>query len=136
MTVISTERFNIGVAAERSGVTAKMIRYYETLGLLPSVGRTDSGYRTYGDKEVHTLRFVRRARDLGFDMTEIAELLKLWQNRRRASSDVKRIALKHVADLDRRMQEMAAMKTTLEHLADCCAGDHRPDCPILEELAH
>lgn len=136
MTVISTERFNIGEAAERSGVTAKMIRYYETLGLLPSVGRTDSGYRLYGDKEVHTLRFIRRARDLGFDMTEIAELLKLWQNRRRASSDVKRIALKHVADLDRRMQEMAAMKTTLEHLAHCCAGDHRPDCPILEELAH
>ncbi len=127
--------FNIGEAAARSGVSAKMIRYYETLSLLPKVHRTDSGYRQYGPKEVHTLRFVRRARELGFSLVEIAALLKLWQNRRRASADVKRIALLHVADLDRRMGEMAAMKRTLEALADGCHGDGRPECPILDELA-
>ena len=127
--------FNIGEAAARSGVSAKMIRHYETLSLLPKVGRTASGYRQYGPREVHTLRFVRRARALGFSMVEIAALLKLWQNRRRASADVKRIALSHVADLDRRMSEMAAMKRTLESLAACCHGDDRPDCPILDELA-
>ena len=127
--------FIIGEAASQSGVSAKMVRHYESLGLLPKVKRTDAGYRLYGEPEVHTLRFIRRSRDLGFSMAEIAELLKLWQNRRRASSDVKRIALSHVADLDRRMQEMAAMKRTLERLANCCHGDHRPDCPILDELA-
>ena len=127
--------FNIGEAAARSGVSAKMIRHYESLSLLPKVGRTASGYRQYGPREVHTLRFVRRARELGFSMVEIAALLKLWQNRRRASADVKRIALSHVADLDRRMSEMAAMKRTLESLAACCHGDDRPDCPILDELA-
>ena len=126
---------NIGQAADRSGVSAKMVRHYESLGLLPRIGRTESGYRQYAEKEVHTLRFIRRARDLGFSMSEIAELLKLWQNRRRASADVKRIALSHVADLDRRMEEMAAMKRTLERLADCCHGDERPNCPILDELA-
>lgn len=128
-------QFNIGEAAARSGVSAKMVRHYESLGLLPKVGRTEAGYRRYSEKEVHTLRFIRRARDLGFSMVEIAELLKLWQNRRRASADVKRIAMAHVHDLDRRMQEMAEMKRTLEHLAHCCHGDHRPDCPILDELA-
>jgi Cu(I)-responsive transcriptional regulator len=126
---------NIGEAATRSGVSAKMVRHYESLGLLPAVARTDAGYRQYGDSEVHTLRFIRRARDLGFGMAEIAELLKLWQNRRRASGDVKRIALAHVADLDRRIAEMTAMKRTLERLAGCCHGDQRPDCPILDELA-
>lgn len=127
--------FNIGEAASRSGVSAKMVRHYESLGLLPKVGRTDAGYRQYGPNEVHTLRFIRHARELGFSMVEIAALLKLWQNRRRASADVKRIALSHVADLDRRMTEMATMKRTLEALADCCHGDARPDCPILDELA-
>ena len=131
----STDRLNIGQAAARSGVSAKMVRHYESLGLLPAVARTDAGYRQYGDKEVHTLRFIRRARKLGFGMVEIAQLLKLWQNRRRASADVKRIALAHVADLERRMAEMEAMKRTLERLAACCHGDHRPDCPILDELA-
>ena len=128
------ERFNIGVAAARSGVSPKMVRHYESLGLLPAVARTDAGYRQYGEREVHTLRFIRRARDLGFSIAEISELLKLWQNRRRASGDVKRIALSHVADLDRRMAEMAAMKQTLARLASCCHGDDRPDCPILDEL--
>ena len=126
---------NIGEAAQRSGVSAKMVRHYESLGLLPPVVRTDAGYRQYGDNEVHTLRFIRRARDLGFGMTEIAELLKLWQNRRRASGDVKRIALAHMADLDRRIAEMEAMKRTLSRLASCCHGDQWPDCPILDELA-
>lgn len=127
--------FNIGEAAARSGVSAKMARHYEALGLLPSVPRTEAGYRRYGDREVHTLRFIRRARDLGFSMVEIAELLALWQNRRRTSASVKRIALAHVADLDRRMAEMAAMRRTLHDLADCCHGDQRPDCPILDELS-
>lgn len=128
-------RFNIGTAAARSGVSAKMVRHYESLGLLPAVARTDAGYRQYGEREVHTLRFIRRARELGFSMAEIAELLKLWQNRRRSSADVKRIALSHAADLDRRIEEMTAMKRTLERLAKSCHGDQRPDCPIIDELA-
>ena len=131
----ATQPVNIGEAAARSGVSAKMIRHYESLGLVPGVSRTDAGYRQYTENTVHTLRFIRRARDLGFSMTEIAELLKLWQNKRRASADVKRIALAHAQDLHRRIEEMAAMKRTLERLADCCHGDHRPDCPILDELA-
>ncbi|MCS6765290.1 MAG: Cu(I)-responsive transcriptional regulator [Candidatus Protistobacter heckmanni] len=126
---------NIGQAAARSGVTAKMIRHYEALGLLPKVSRTDSGYRQYGEADIHTLSFIKRARSLGFSMAEIAALLKLWQNKRRASADVKRIALAHVADLERRIAEMAAMRDTLGHLAARCHGDHRPDCPILGELA-
>ncbi|MGH6647909.1 Cu(I)-responsive transcriptional regulator [Aquabacterium sp.] len=130
-----TGPMNIGQAAAQSGVSAKMVRHYESLGLLPKVARTQAGYRQYGEREVHTLRFIKHARQLGFGMTEVAELLKLWQNRRRSSADVKRIALAHVADLDRRMREMADMKRTLERLAQCCHGDERPDCPILDELA-
>ncbi|AMO23966.1 Cu(I)-responsive transcriptional regulator [Ramlibacter solisilvae] len=126
---------NIGEAAQRSGVSAKMVRHYESLGLLPRVARTDAGYRQYGDKEVHTLRFIRRARDLGFSMSEIAELLKLWQNQRRSSASVKRIASAHLAALDAKMAEMAAMRNALKHLVHCCSGDERPDCPILDELA-
>ena len=129
-----SEHFNIGEAASRSGVSAKMVRHYESLGLLPSVARTESGYRQYTDKEVHTLRFIRRSRDLGFSMAEIADLLKLWQNRRRSSADVRRIATKHVDELDRRLAEMAGMRKSLQHLIHCCHGDHRPDCPILDEL--
>jgi len=126
---------NIGEAAAKSNVSAKMVRHYESLGLLTRVARSDAGYRQYGMAEVHTLRFIRRARELGFSMAEIAELLKLWQNRRRASADVKRIAQAHVADLDRRIAEMASMKRTLETLVHCCHGNDRPDCPILDELA-
>lgn len=125
---------NIGQAASQAGVSAKMVRHYESLGLLPKIARTESGYRQYEEREVHTLRFIRGGRDLGFSMAEIADLLKLWQNRRRASADVKRIALAHVADLDRRMGEMAAMKKTLVDLANGCRGDDRPNCPILDEL--
>ena len=131
---MAAEPFNIGQAAARSGVSAKMVRHYESLGLLPRIARTGSGYRQYTDNEVHALRFIRRSRDLGFSMVEIAELLKLWHNRRRASADVKRIALVHVADLERRMEEMAAMKRTLETLVRACHGDHRPDCPSLDQL--
>jgi MerR family copper efflux transcriptional regulator len=128
--------FNIGDAARQSGVSAKMVRHYESLGLLPRVGRTDAGYRQYTANEVHTLRFIKRSRDLGFSMAEIAQLLKLWQNRRRASAQVKKIALDHVEDLSRRIAEMEEMKRALEHLADCCHGDERPECPILDELGH
>jgi MerR family copper efflux transcriptional regulator len=134
-TVASQGPFNIGQAASQSGVSAKMVRHYEALGLLPAVHRTDAGYRQYGDKQIHTLRFIRRARDLGFSMAEIAELLKLWQNQDRASADVKRIAQAHVADLARRIAEMEAMRQTLAQLADCCQGNARPDCPILSGLA-
>ena len=126
---------NVGEAASRSGLSAKMVRYYESIGLLPEITRTDSGYRQYSEKDVHLLRFIRRARDLGFSMSEIAELLKLWQDNRRASAQVKKIAMAHVAELNRRMQEMNEMKRTLERLADCCHGDERPDCPILDGLA-
>ncbi len=127
--------FNIGEAAALSGVSAKMLRHYEALGLLPRVARTYSGYRQYGPSEVHTLRFIRRARDLGFGIPEIKLLLDLWQNRRRASVNVKRIALEHVADLDRRIAEMQAMKRTLAALAHSCHGDDRAECPILDDLA-
>ena len=128
------EIFNIGQAAQRANVSAKMARHYESLGLLPQVVRTDSGYRQYTEKEVHTLRFIKRARDLGFSMPEISELLKLWQNKRRSSASVKRIASAHVADLDQRIEELTAMRRTLQNLVHCCHGDHRPDCPILDEL--
>ena len=133
--VLDSGPFNIGQAAKQSGVSAKMVRHYESLGLLPAVHRTDAGYRQYGDRQIHTLRFIRRARALGFSMLEIAELLKLWQNQQRASADVKRIAQAHVADLERRIVEMQAMRQTLAELAHCCAGNDRPDCPILSGLA-
>lgn len=126
---------NIGAAAARSGVSAKMIRHYESLNMLPPVARSEGGYRLYSERELHQLRFIRHARDLGFSIAEITELLALWQDRERASADVKRIALAHVHELERKMSELAAMKATLQRLADCCHGDHRPDCPILDELA-
>lgn len=126
---------NIGQAAAASAVSAKMIRHYESLGLLPPAPRTDSGYRQYDEATVHTLRFIRRARDLGFGLDEIEKLLGLWRNRRRSSAEVKRIALEHAADLQRRIDEMRAMQRTLQQLAHCCHGDERPDCPILDDLA-
>ncbi len=125
---------SISEAAERAGVSAKMIRHYEDLGMIPKVGRTQAGYRIYRDSDIHTLRFIRRARDLGFTMKEIETLLGLWQNRRRASADVKKLAVKHLADLDARIAEMQEMRSALAKLADCCQGDERPDCPILEDL--
>lgn len=125
---------NIGEAARASGVSAKMIRYYEQSGLIPKAGRTTAGYRDYSTNDVHMLRFVRRSRDLGFSMAEIEELLQLWRDRSRQSADVKRIALTRIADLRRRIQKMEEMAATLEHLASCCSGDNRPDCPILADL--
>jgi MerR family copper efflux transcriptional regulator len=126
---------NIGDAARLSGVSAKMVRHYESLGLLPHVARTDSGYRQYSEAEVHTLRFIKRGRDLGFSMEEIGELVGLWQNRRRASASVRRVAQKHADDLAQRIAAMQEMQRTLQHLIHCCQGDERPECPILEELA-
>jgi MerR family copper efflux transcriptional regulator len=125
----------IGEASRRSGVSARMVRHYEGLGLLPSVARTDSGYRQYSEADVHSLRFIKRARDLGFSMDEIGELVGLWHNRRRASASVKRIAQQHLNELEQRIVDMQAMHSTLAHLVHCCHGDARPDCPILEDLA-
>lgn len=127
---------NIGEAARESGVTAKMIRYYESVDLLAPKGRTDAGYRVYGEQEVHTLRFIRQARHLGFSVDDIRKLLGLWQDRSRASAEVKAIALQHVADLERRIAELSEMRDTLTHLAHHCHGDARPDCPILDSLAN
>jgi len=125
---------NIGEAAKASGVSAKMIRYYEETGLIAPAARTASGYRTYADRDVQTLRFVRRARDLGFSVEGIGELLALWRDRSRHSADVKRLATEQVAGLRRRIAEMEAMAATLQTLAECCAGDDRPDCPILRDM--
>jgi MerR family gold-responsive transcriptional activator of gol and ges genes len=125
---------NIGEAARASGVSAKMIRYYEDTGLIAPAARTPKGYRTYGETDVRTLRFVRRARDLGFSVEAIAALLALWRDRSRQSADVKRLATEQVAGLRRRIREMEAMAATLETLAECCAGDDRPECPILADL--
>ena len=125
---------NIGKAAAASGVSAKMIRYYESIDLLAAARRTDAGYRFYTDEDVHVLRFIRRARDLGFSLADIAELLALWRDQRRASADVKRIALEHVAALERKIAELQGMASTLRTLAAHCHGDARPDCPILTDL--
>jgi Cu(I)-responsive transcriptional regulator len=127
---------NIGEAARASGVTAKMIRYYESVGLLQPIGRTASGYRVYNEQEVHALRFVRQARRLGYLVDDIRKLLALWHDRSRASAEVKVIALEHVAELDRRIAELTDMRDTLSHLAHHCHGDERPDCPIIERLAN
>ena len=126
---------NIGEASKAAGVSAKMIRHYESVGLVPQARRTDSGYRQYIDGDIHTLRFIRHARDVGFSIPEIAELLGLWQNRRRPSRLVKELAKAHILELEQKTQELLAMKATLEHLVHCCHGDDRPDCPILESLA-
>ena len=126
---------NIGSVAELSGISAKMVRHYESLGLLPHVARADSGYRQYTEADVHTLRFIKRSRDLGFSMAEIGELVTLWQNRRRTSASVKRIAQKHVDELAVRIEAMQAMQRTLRQLLHHCHGDERPDCPILDDLA-
>jgi len=126
---------NIGQAAQASDVSAKMIRYYESIGLLKAASRTEAGYRIYGAHDVHTLRFIRRARKLGFALEQIRDLLALWQDRQRESADVKRIASSHVEELNARIRELTEMRDTLAALADCCSGDQRPDCPILESLS-
>jgi Cu(I)-responsive transcriptional regulator len=130
-----TREMTIGQAAKSSAVSAKMIRHYESIGLLPRAQRTESGYRLYDDNDVHTLRFIQRARSLGFPLEAIRTLLALWRNRRRSSAQVKELALRHVEDLELKIAEMQAMVRTLKHLAHHCHGDDRPDCPILDDLA-
>ena len=126
---------NIGQAASASGVSAKMIRHYEELGLLPAAQRTEAGYRQYVQNDVHTLRFIRHSRDLGFSLTVIAELVSLWHNRLRPSRQVKALAEAHIKELEQKAAELWAMKSALEHLVHCCHGDERPECPILDGLA-
>lgn len=125
---------NIGQASRASGVTAKMIRYYDEIGLVRPSARTEANYREYDAREINELRFIRRARSLGFSMAEITQLLSLWRDRQRPSREVKAIADRHLADLDSRIAEMTAMADTLRELSRCCAGDDRPDCPILADL--
>jgi Cu(I)-responsive transcriptional regulator len=127
--------FNISEAARESGVSAKMIRHYESLGLLKPAKRTAAGYRIYESGDVHILRFIRRARDLGFSVTDVQRLVGLWQNRRRASADVRRIAQHHIAGLDGKIEQLQGMRRTLEHLVQHCHGNERPECPILDDLA-
>ena len=126
---------NIGEAAAATGVSAQMIRHYEASGLIPPADRTFAGYRLYGDADLHRLRFIRRARALGFSMQQIGVLLGLWNDRSRASADVKALALQHADELRARIEEMQAMQRTLEDLARKCQGDGRPDCPIIDGLA-
>lgn len=126
---------NIGEVSKATGISVKMLRYYEEIGLVRPALRSYSGYRVYSDKNIATLRFVRRARDLGFQVKQIAALLDLWQNGSRASADVKSLALSHVHELERRRRELDEMIATLEHLAHHCHGDSRPDCPILKGLS-
>ena len=125
--------YNIGEAAEATGISAKMIRYYESIGLIPKATRTFANYRVYSGNDVHSLKFVRRARDLGFSIEQIRTLLALWQNRR-PSAEVKRVALAHIAELEAKISALDSMRRTLAHLAAHCHGDDRPTCPILEEL--
>ena len=126
---------NIGEAARHSGISAKMIRHYEEVGLLPAARRTDAGYRQYDENAVHMLRFIRQSRDLGFSIPEIAELVRLWQNRRRPSRQVKALAEAHIEALEQKAAELLTMKSALERLVQGCHGDDRPDCPILDELS-
>jgi Cu(I)-responsive transcriptional regulator len=124
----------IGTAARLSNISAKMVRHYESLSLLTSVARTDSGYRQYNQADVRTLQFIKRARDMGFSMAEISELVSLWNNRSRSSASVKRVAQKHVDELGQRIEALQAMQRTLARLLEHCHGDDRPDCPILDDL--
>ncbi|OZY61200.1 Cu(I)-responsive transcriptional regulator [Pseudomonas lundensis] len=126
---------NIGQAARHSGLSAKMIRYYESIGLLKPAHRSDSGYRLYSDDDLHTLAFIKRSRDLGFSLEEVGKLLALWQDRQRASSDVKALARQHIDELNQKIVELTSLRDTLQELIDTCQGDHRPDCPILKGLA-
>ena len=126
---------NIGQASKASGVSVKMIRYYESIGLIDAPLRTESGYRVYSDSQVHALRFISQARDLGFSVEQMGDLLALWRDRSRASADVKAIALQHIEALQAKARALQAMSDTLKHLADHCHGDDRPDCPIIEGFA-
>lgn len=127
--------FNIGEAAQASGVSAKMIRHYEQIGLIPPASRTFTNYRIYSDEDIYTLQFIKRARSLGFSMKQIAVLLSLWQDKDRSSAEAKSLVLEHVAELEAKIHELQSMTDTLKALAEHCHGDHRPNCPILEDLA-
>ena len=126
---------HIGTIARKSGIRAKTIRYYESIGLIDSAQRTASGYRVYSAEDVHTRRFVQRARGLGFSVSDVAKLLALWRDRQRTSAQVKALAQRHVAQIDHKIAELQAMRDTLVHLVERCHGDDRPDCPIIEDLA-
>lgn len=126
---------NIGQASEASGISAKMIRYYEEIGLISPAGRSRANYRIYGDDDVHHLRFIKRARSLGFSLEETSLLINLWRDKSRESAAVKQVAERHIADLKMKIAEMEGMVSTLTHLAHSCDGNHRPDCPILNDLA-
>lgn len=126
---------NIGEVAKASGVNAKLIRHYESIGIIPKAGRSDAGYRIYKEGDIHTLTFVKRARSLGFSMKEIKKLVGLWRNKTRASSEVRILATNHIKQLESKISELQAMVDTLKNLSKHCHGDHRPDCPILEGLA-
>ena len=130
-----TASLTIGKLAKASGVSAKMIRYYESIDLLPAAERTESNYRVYDEKDIHCLRFIHRARKLGFPLEQIRVLMALWQDQKRSSREVKQLALDHVTDLQARIAEMQSMVNLLQKLAHQCQGNDRPDCPILEELA-
>jgi len=127
---------NIGQAARRSGLSTKMIRYYESIGLLKPATRSGSGYRLYQAEDLHSLAFIKRSRDLGFSLDEVGKLLTLWQDRGRASADVKALAMQHIDELNRRIEELVSLRDTLGELVAHCQGDDRPDCPILKDLAN
>ena len=126
---------NIGAAAKASGLSAKMIRYYESIGLLHAANRSDNGYRHYSPQDLHQLAFIKRARDLGFTLEEVGKLLALWQDRERASADVKALATEHIAELERKISALVSLRNSLNELVTCCHGDQRPDCPIIKALA-
>jgi MerR family transcriptional regulator, copper efflux regulator len=132
---METNLYNIGQAAKASGISAKMIRHYEEVGLIPKTPRSFSGYRVYNDKIIHTLRFIKHARNLGFSIKQIDNLLSLWQDKSRSSADVKLLAHDHIQTLELKIRELNTMKSTLENLVNCCHGDNRPECPILDKLA-
>ncbi len=126
---------NIGAIAERSGISPKTIRYYESIGLIPLVGRRTNGYRVYDEVDMRMLNFVKRARSMGFSLEEVRDLLDLWRDQARTSAAVRSLALRHIHDLDRKIDEFTAMRNILAQLVERCQGDDRPDCPILDELA-
>jgi len=126
---------NIGQAADASGVSAKMIRYYESVGLIGKVSRTVSGYRQYSEKDVQALRFIRRSRDLGFSIERIRTLLALWQDKTRKSVNVKKLADQYIQELDRDIEKLQSIRDQIRHLSNCCHGNNRPDCPIIDDLA-